>query len=1075
MHLVCPRSYFNEFSVTMKHYLPYLFWVVLSVISTKSFGQVSVDYPTDRAVFQRDRNNSATIYISGSYTKVTDRIEAKLSPMNGGEPIDWKVIQNNPQGGFFSGSLDNAKGGWYNLEVRAIRGDQVISSYQVPHVGVGEVFMIAGQSNGQGFPESKYGQQGAQDDRVNSVNHNKTEVPQLYQDLPNNPQFTHLNGDSHISPRGYSAWAWGKLGDKLVEKLNVPILFYNVAWYGTSVMAWRESINGTGKSVYTGVPIDPSGMPYGNMRDVIQRYTPITGLRGILWIQGEADNDFNTGGDRYFNDLKTVIETSRNDAGKNIPWMVSITSYNNRNGADKQITDAQQRVINEVFNVFQGPLTDLIQIPRQDEDGVHFKNEGLTQLGEAWNQQLNDNFFANSDPLQAVSPLRISASCAGNGNMNLTVANDGMSSFSWSNGQNSNSIQVGNGSYRVSARDGRGNVIFSPEIRIYEQIQPNQPTIRIEGSNPVCLGNTATLVSSTSENTRWNNGATGDRLPVTAGGEYFVTTRNAYGCESTSDKIVMRVVTSPLPATPKITASGVLEFCDGGEVKLTSDSKEKNVWSNGEGTATISVRNSGDFRVRALDNEGCYSPESEVVKVKVNALPQKPVIGLSGSTEFCDGGNVTLTSNYETGNIWSNAAVTKAISITATGQFSLMQRDGNGCESTSDVVNVKVNPLPATPAITSLRPTTFCLRDYTTLRSSEAYSYVWSNGETSREIEIRSSGNFTISSKDEKGCVSPVSPVVQVVVNPLPDKPTITADGPLVFCADLSVNLSSSAAVGFLWSNGTASQTLKVTTAGTYSVQTINEFQCYSDPSNQITTQTLALPPAPIVQASGATTFCDGDTVILKATRGNDFYWNEGTASDMLSVFASGNYSARAKDDKGCYSPYSAEIPVDVKPAPSPPTIRQIGTFTLLAENNLNAGNHLWKLNDVQLPDTTATLKAIRSGTYVVNNTIVYSPTLTCYSEYSQPFIFYIDTANPGFVAYPNPVATGQITVETLQNLNNAQVEIIDSRGVIHKRFTVKRFDSRQFFNLSGMSSGIYIIRISSLSFNATQKLIIVQ
>ena len=76
MHLVCPRSYFNEFSVTMKHYLPYLIWVGLSVISIKSFGQISIDYPTDRAVFQRDRNNSATIYISGSYTKVTDRIEA---------------------------------------------------------------------------------------------------------------------------------------------------------------------------------------------------------------------------------------------------------------------------------------------------------------------------------------------------------------------------------------------------------------------------------------------------------------------------------------------------------------------------------------------------------------------------------------------------------------------------------------------------------------------------------------------------------------------------------------------------------------------------------------------------------------------------------------------------------------------------------------------------------------------------------------------------------------------------------------------------------------------------------------
>jgi hypothetical protein len=1053
----------------MKHYLPYFLWVVLSFLTINSFGQITISFPSDRVVFQRDKNNSATVYISGSYTKVIDRIEAKLTPLNGGSPVDWTPIDNNPQGGFFNKSL-NAKGGWYRLEVRALLGDQVIASHNVEHVGVGEVFMVAGQSNGQGF--RNLGARGASDDRVNSIDHNNIIFPD---ELPRFPRFSHIDNESNISPRGESAWCWGRLGDQLVNRLGVPVLFYNIAWTGTAVRAWRESINGIGWSVYAPIPIEPFGMPYGNLRNVIQRYTPVTGLRGILWLQGEADNFKDTDTDSYARDLRTIIETSRNESGKDISWVVSLTSFDNLHGVDGGVINGQLKVINTVPNVFKGPNTDQIQNPRVDSEGVHFQNEGLTQLGDAWAQELNDDFFARSVPYSGVSPLRITASCVGNGNLRLNADNIGLTTSNWNNGQSSNSVEVGNGNYYASARDDKGNYIFSPEIRVSENIQPNRPFISLEGSNPVCLGNTATLISSTNENLRWNTGFTGDRLPVTTGGDYFVTTRNSYGCESTSDKINIRVLNSPLPDKPKITASGGLTFCDGGEVNLTSDSKVKSVWSNGANTASINVRNSGEFRVRALDDVGCYSPDSDPITVKVNPLPQKPIITPSAETEFCAGGNVTLTSNYDSGNIWSTAAVTKAISVTTTGKFTLKQRDANGCEATSDELSVKVNPLPPTPTVTALRPTTFCLRDYTTLQSSEAYSYIWSNGSTNREIEVRASGNFTISAKDEHGCVSPVSPVVQVVANPLPPTPTISADGPTVFCADLSVNLQSTTAVGFLWSNGAASQTLKVTTAGTFSVQTINEFQCYSDPSNKIVTETLELPKAPNVRALSATTFCDGDSVILRASNGSAFFWSNGVEGPTVQVNESGNYSAKVRDDKGCYSPYSIQIPVDVKPTPSVPTIKQVGTYSLLAENNLNAGDHVWKFNDLALEENTPILKAVRSGSYIVNNTIVYSPTLTCFSEFSEPFIFRLDTSTPGFVVYPNPNATGKITVETLQNVSNAEVQIIDSRGIIHKTFTVKKFDSQQVFSLSGLSSGIYIVRIHSISFNATQKLIIVQ
>jgi hypothetical protein len=1046
---------------------------IFCLTSFTVFGQISIDYPTNRAVFQRDKNNTATIYIAGSYTQIIDRVEAKLNAINGGSSTNWTTIQSNVQGGVFSGSID-ATGGWYQLEIRGWNGSQMVASTHLEKVGIGEVFMISGQSNaGQINPEDSKGTtgEGASDDRVNCVNANNTGSPNT--DL-SYPQFSHLNSDSNISPRGNFAWSWGKLGDLLASRLGVPILFYNSAWTGSAARNWRESINGTATNIYNGAPYPVNGAPYGNLRSVMQYYVPVTGIRAILWLQGEAEAFAGTTVKSYVDDLTTVITAGRNESGKNISWMVSLTSYSNSTGIYQNAVNGQKQVIASVPNVFMGPNTDQIQIPRDGgSGGVHFSGNGLTQLAEAWNAQLNADFFARSEPYKGISPLVLTASCAGNGNLNLAVNTNGYSAVRWTNGQSSGNIQVGNGSYRAQARDGRGNFIFSPELRITDNIQPQQPVITLEGSNPVCRGNTAVLIANTSNNIRWSTGQTNDRINITTGGEYSVTTRNAYGCESTSTKIAINVVTSPLPDKPTIAASGALTFCEGGSVSLKSSSPVKSLWSNGVTDATLSIRSSGEYRVKAVDNFGCSSPDSDPISVKVNPLPAKPAIGLNRSPLLCEGENITMTSSYENGNIWNNNATSKSINVTASGTFSVKQRDANGCESTSDPVTTKVNPLPATPTIASLRPTTFCDRDYTTLRGSDSFAYQWSNGATNREVEIRNSGNYTLSAKDDNGCLSPPSAAIRVVVNPLPPKPAITASGPTTFCADASVSLTSNDAAKYVWNTGADSKAININRSGEYTVKTINEFSCTSDPSDVVRVQVLALPPAPLIQASGPTSFCDGDAVTLNASNGASFFWNNGTANSSLTVSASGSYAARVKDNQGCLSPYSAAILVDVKPLPSKPNIRQIGTYTLLAENNINDGNHVWQFNGTNLAENGATLKAVESGQYVVNNTVIYSPTLTCFSSFSDPFVFSLDPSGEDVSVYPNPSDNGTFSVETLTNLKNASVLIYDLNGRLLQSYPSLNFNERQFINMSSYSNGMYILSIQADGYKKAKKIMI--
>lgn len=1054
----------------MKHILRSLLFclVLISITAFDLLAQISIDYPANRIVFQRDQNNSATVYIAGSYSQVIDRVEAKLTALNGGTSTNWTTIQSGAQGGLFSGSID-AKGGWYQLDVRGWNGTQLVGTAQLEKVGIGEVFMISGQSNGEGL--QNLGAVSASDDRVNCIDANNSSSSNT--DL-SNPVFSHLNADSNISPRGNSAWSWGKLGDLLASRLGVPILFYNSAFTGTAVKNWRESTNGTAYSIYNGEPY-PNGLPYSNLRAVMQHYVPITGIRAVLWLQGEAEVVQSTTTQAYFDDLRKVIETSRSESGKNLSWMVSLTSYaNNQQGVYPNAIAGQKQVIASVPNVYTGPNTDVIQIPRDGgTSGVHFTNNGLTELAQAWNTQLTDDFFSTSTPFKAVSPLNVTASCTGSNNLNLAANTSGYSSIRWSNGQTSASVQVGTGTYSAQARDASGNIIASPQIKITGTIQYSQPVITLEGSNPVCQGNTAVLISNVSENLRWNTGATSDRINITTAGEYYATATSNYGCVSTSAKVSVNVLTSPLPDKPTISASGAVTFCDGGSVSLKSSSTVKSLWSNGLTDATISVKTSGEYRVRAQDSFGCFSPDSDPVTVKVNALPSKPQVSYSRSPIFCEGENVTLTSNYDSGNIWNTSATSKSISVSTSGTFSVKQRDSNGCENTSDVITTKVNPLPGKPTIEALRATTFCERDYTTLRGSASYAYQWSNGGTNRDVEIRTAGNYTLAVKDENGCVSPSSDRVQVVVNPLPAQPVISANGPTTFCDENSVDLSSNDARQYLWNNGASTKTIKIFSSGDYFVKTINEYSCYSDPSSTVKVQVLALPPSPTVQASGPTSFCDGDEVTLKASNGTTFFWNTGEETSSLVVTTSGDYAARVLDRQGCYSKYSTAVTVDVKALPSQPTIKQIGTYTLIADNNINDGDHVWQLDGTDLSENGTTLKAVKTGAYVVNNTVIYSPTLTCFSPFSEPFLFTLDTGNGDISVYPNPSDDGNFAVETLEDLQDATIRVYDLNGRLLRMFTSQNFSERRFVNLSPLPNGMYILLVQSGGYKKSKKIVI--
>lgn len=285
---------------------------------------------------------------------------------------------------------------------------------------------------------------------------------------------------------------------------------------------------------------------------------------------------------------------------------------------------------------------------------------------------------------------------------------------------------------------------------------PATPSITPNGPTSFCLGDSVTLKSSSlgATNYLWSTGATTQSIIVKNSGSYFVKTIGASGCYSNNS--LPTVVTVNVPPTPLITPSGNTTFCQGGSVTLTCNITSGIVWSTGATTQNITVNTTGNYFVTYTNSFGC-SATSTIVPVTVTPSPAAPLITAAGSTTFCQGGNVTLTSNIATGNVWSNGATTQSITVNTAGNFSVINTNTAGCSSTASVpVIVTVHPLPAIPVIT---------QNGNILTSSSAVGNQWylNNmaiaGATAYTYTYSAGGQYTVSVTNATGCTSFSPPI----------------------------------------------------------------------------------------------------------------------------------------------------------------------------------------------------------------------------------------------------------------------------------------------------------------------------
>jgi gliding motility-associated-like protein len=228
--------------------------------------------------------------------------------------------------------------------------------------------------------------------------------------------------------------------------------------------------------------------------------------------------------------------------------------------------------------------------------------------------------------------------------------------------------------------------------------------------------------------------------------------------------------------------------------------------ANGSGysnvtTATLSVNTTGNFGAGfyrcQVNGDFAVTVFTDAVELIINVIPTPPI---TTSASKCGPGNITLSANGGTAGQyrWYDLATGGAAlvgetnttfttpSLSATTTYYVAINNGS-CESTRTAVTATINAIPLKPTINStITPSgnnvSVCSSNTLTLTAPPSFNfYAWSNGETTQQIIITSSGTYSVTVDSGNGCSSPSSDDINVTVIPEP-----CANQPPVFIATQS-------------------------------------------------------------------------------------------------------------------------------------------------------------------------------------------------------------------------------------------------------------------------------------------------
>jgi len=412
---------------------------------------------------------------------------------------------------------------------------------------------------------------------------------------------------------------------------------------------------------------------------------------------------------------------------------------------------------------------------------------------------LETNTIAVSEPaaLNAI-PSMVSARCHLSSDGSASVAVQGGTApyaYLWSPGGSTgnSAANLSAGNYSVAISDAHGCVLNS----VVSVSAPAALALASIASPALCHGNSngsATVSASggTAPYTyAWSpSGGSLAHASQLAAGTYSVLVTDDHGCTQTSTA----TVTQPSPLL--LNAAGSATLCIGQSTGITSGATGGTapysfLWNNGITTSSQNVHpvSTTAYSVTVTDANGCSTAQQAVL---VTVLPPLDVIA-SGNSNLCAGMTSHLSAVATGGNgvysyVWDDGSFGNTLTVTpsVTTTYTVTATDGCGTPPASDLVQLRVNPLPAvafTPqSMQGCSPLAVQFQDAS--NAGPGATFLWNFGDSTSQTGSSPShtyanpGTYTVSLQvtSAHGCRGQLTKPRMISVHPNPVASFIQSD-----------------------------------------------------------------------------------------------------------------------------------------------------------------------------------------------------------------------------------------------------------------------------------------------------------
>lgn len=469
------------------------------------------------------------------------------------------------------------------------------------------------------------------------------------------------------------------------------------------------------------------------------------------------------------------------------------------------------------------------------------------------------------------------------------------------------------------------------------------PQIAANGSTNICSGTNVQLSAPAGASSyQWyrNNVALGASVNqnyyASSAGQYYCKVTGT--CSGNSNVIVVSVINNP---TPTISSSTSLSFCVPGYVTLTANTfagvnyqwQFNSVDIPGATSQTYNATQAGGYRVIETAN-GCVKSKTISVKKATGVTAQ---INTNDQTTLCSPtGTVNMalvnpipgySYQWQKNGVDISNATGTTYAATSSGSYSC--KVSASCGTTiSNAIPVSIGSFSA--SVLPAGTVTICTGASVVLSASTGtgFTYQWKNngvdinGATSPTLTVNTAGSYSVYMTSP--CGNATSNVV--TVNSATVSAVISPSGTATICAGQVFHLSvtSNPIYTYQWYrnnvaiNGAVNPSCNVTSAGTYyAIVSLNGI-CPVTTANLVLT--VINNPTPAITASGPTTICNGQNVVLSTNSwpGVVYQWTKnsvditGETGASYTANTAGGYRVR-QTGNGC-SKLSPLVQVKVNP-----------------------------------------------------------------------------------------------------------------------------------------------------------------